>query len=51
MAREERINKPCQDQVRFEISVGAAARARLKIASKLLALARVVPDEHAEEKD
>ncbi len=37
--------------VRFEISVGAAARARLKISSKLLALARIVPGEQAEGKD
>ncbi len=51
MTREERISKPSQDQVRLEISVGAAARARLKISSRLLALARVVPDEEAEGKD
>lgn len=37
--------------VRFEVNVDAAARARLKISSKLLALARIVPDEQGDGKD
>lgn len=35
------------NKVRFEINVGAAALARLKVSSKLLALARSVVGEHA----
>lgn len=38
------------NKVRFEINVAAAALARLKVSSKLLALARSVVGEHAEGK-
>ncbi|HEV2386613.1 MAG TPA: YfiR family protein [Candidatus Acidoferrales bacterium] len=37
-----------QDRVRFEINVSAAARSRLKISSKLLALARIVGGDNRE---
>lgn len=33
-----------QERVRFEVNLGAAARANLKISSQLLKLARIVPD-------
>lgn len=36
-----------ENKVRFEINVDATARARLKISSKLLALARIIVDERA----
>ena len=39
-----------QNRVRFEINPEAAARARLRISSKLLALARIVADERREGK-
>ena len=39
------------NKVRFEINVDAAAQARLKISSKLLALARSVIDNRGEGRD
>jgi hypothetical protein len=35
-----------QDKIRFQINLDAAARARLKISSKLLALAKIIRDQH-----
>lgn len=40
-----------QNRVRFEINVAAAARGRLKISSKLLALARIVGGDSREAND
>ncbi len=40
-----------EKNVRFEVNVDAATRARLRISSKLLALARIVADERREGKN